>query len=69
MPTTKEIDENRSPSKVFFTYDVDAVKVVRCRNCKYYKATTDSIGICAMVNMSSTPEGFCAWAERKEDER
>lgn len=43
------------------------VKVVRCRDCAYcmaYMAGT----YCDYMAHSVEPDGFCAWAERKEGE-
>ena len=44
---------------------VDAVEVVRCENCKYFR--TDG---CAMDRYSFdvTEEGFCSYGERREGE-
>lgn len=43
------------------------VKVMRCRDCKYYD---DYTGCCTrrdyIAPMATTPDGFCAWAERRE---
>lgn len=43
---------------------VDAVEVVRCKDCKYYKGLAEcyAIGDCMGTN------GYCAWGERREDE-
>lgn len=41
-------------------------EVVRCRGCKYYD---DYTGCCTrrdyVAPIASTPDGFCAWGERK----
>lgn len=34
-PTKQWTDEGRFPSNVFFSYGVDAVEVVRCKDCKH----------------------------------
>ncbi len=80
MPTTKEVDKSRCPSKVFFTYDVDAVEVIRCKDCKYFDhsdfgkgeeywckhfVSTDDYTHCHEV----IEDDFCSWGERKEDEQ
>ena len=44
---------------------VDAVEVVRCKNCKYY--LSDEPTICELTMCGANDEGFCAWAERKKD--
>lgn len=42
-------------------------KIVRCRDCEYYE---DYTGCCTrrdnIAPMAVTPDGFCAWAERRE---
>jgi hypothetical protein len=51
---------------------IDAVPVVRCKDCKYY-TTEDFDGdilcgcklYCAMLDI--TPDGFCSYGERKEE--
>lgn len=50
---------------------IDAVPVVRCKNCKYY-TTEDFDGdilcgcklYCAMLDI--TPDGFCSYGERRD---
>ena len=44
----------------------DAVEVVRCRNCNHYESCGD-MGFCLLVQAGAYPDGFCAWAERRED--
>lgn len=44
------------------------VKVVRCRDCERFEPTAKN-GIChrsEFLPMWAEPNGFCAWAERKE---
>lgn len=61
MPTTKEVDENRCPSKAFFTYNVDAVEVVRCKDCVYQAE-------CAFAEwLGRNGNGFCSSGERREN--
>ena len=48
---------------------VDAVPVVRCKDCKYLvNATVNSNGflICHVTDMEIAPEDFCSYGERKE---
>lgn len=66
MPTTKEVDENRSPSKVLFAYGVDAVEVVRCKDCRFYDTHDHR---CVRMNHGFKDDFFCSWGERKEDAR
>ena len=55
---------------------VDAVEVVRCKDCKYFEGDW-WVGSCHLERWSDgwanypsptvTEDGFCAWGERKED--
>lgn len=48
---------------------VDAVEVVRCKDCQYYYEQPRGFSpICELTRSRTEKEGFCAWAERKEDE-
>lgn len=50
---------------------VDAVPVVRCRDCEYLvNAAVNANGflICGVSGMEITPEDFCSYGERKEDQ-
>ena len=43
---------------------VDAVEVVRCKDCKFY-----ATGWCKKwLEWSDDDNGFCSWGERREDE-
>lgn len=53
---------------------VDAVEVIRCKDCKYYipriKVPTDSgvftVKICSRISIGITnPEWYCSYGERK----
>lgn len=51
---------------------VDAVPVVRCRDCKRYQHEVGddeyALGWCPFVTIHLVPRnGFCAWGKRKED--
>ena len=47
---------------------VDAVEVIRCKDCEYYsKGMPDEPTICELTMCGANDEGFCAWAERKRD--
>ena len=56
-----------------YTPAVDAVPVIRCKDCRYLvEATINSNGftICSVSDMEITPTDFCSYAEkveRKED--
>ena len=50
------------------TYCKDIVTVVRCKDCKYYYEQPRGFSpICELTRTRAEKEGFCAWAERKED--
>jgi len=45
---------------------IDAVPVVRCKDCKYW----DSVSwYCPDVARRSYPDGYCHWGERKDDDK
>ena len=80
----KYIDLNRDVKndlKVFVSFKedvdalptVDAVEVVRCKDCKHYGKVTKNYGICyerPNVITSQKADDFCSYGERKggEDE-
>lgn len=51
---------------------VDAVEVVRCKDCKYCAVDRYADGnvpnyVCIEMYCGVETDGFCAWAERRED--
>lgn len=46
---------------------IDAVPVIRCKDCKYYEETDSRIGTCLLTISGAEVNGFCAWGERGED--
>ena len=46
---------------------VDAVQVVRCRECEYYVETNGRIGTCELTISGAKDDGFCAWGVRKNN--
>lgn len=53
---------------------VDAVPVVRCKDCKWWddipsSTYTPQYHRCRKINISMTAEDFCSFGERKEDEQ
>ena len=44
---------------------VDAVEVIRCKDCEYF--LSDEPTICELTMCGAKDDGFCAWAERKRD--
>lgn len=68
------IDFNEARLRVQNFATVDAVEVVRCKDCKYWMRTVGdeqwSLGDCNSFDMHLVMcNGFCAWAERREDGR
>lgn len=52
---------------------VDAVPVIRCKDCKYCSVDRYADGnvpdyVCIEMDCGVEADGFCAWAERKKDE-
>ena len=45
---------------------VDAVKVVRCKDCKFYHRMTAETGICKLACRHLGNDGFCSEGERKD---
>ena len=48
---------------------IDAVPVVRCRDCFYYTPVNDKIGKCVFLigeHQYVVPDGYCYLGERKE---
>ena len=59
---------------IFAAPTVDAVPVVRCRDCKYYKPQKKSAhwenraNYCnRVVTIKTQPDDFCSYGKRKED--
>ena len=49
---------------------VDAVEVVRCRDCKHFKRNLENDTYCSIVNGLTDPQedDFCSYGEWREDE-
>ena len=48
---------------------IDAVPVVRCKDCKYWNKRYEAMGMCMKHNAILTftkPDFYCAWGERKQ---
>ena len=45
---------------------VDAVEVVRCKDCKFYYRMTAETGICQLACPHFGNDGFCSEGERKD---
>lgn len=44
---------------------VDAVPVVRCKDCKHYRNYPD--GLCYLCAVCVEPDDFCSYGERRDD--
>lgn len=51
---------------------VDAVEVVRCKDCKHwlkdFAGCTDNVGRCEWANYMVGAAGYCVYGERREDD-
>lgn len=48
---------------------IDAVPVVRCKDCEYWNKRYEAMGMCMKHNAIVTftkPDFYCAWGERKQ---
>lgn len=48
---------------------VDAVEVVRCKDCKWYNATEGENCVAYDAFWATEPDDYCAWGERRENEQ
>lgn len=46
---------------------IDAVEVVRCKDCKRYRGTNYGFMVCGKFDVISCEDDFCVWGERKMD--
>ena len=46
---------------------VDAVEVVRCKDCKHYNGLLYTLCPQSGMNVIDDEESYCSWAERKEE--
>lgn len=63
----RELTANQCIAFVENAPTVDAVQVVRCRDCEYYVETNGRIGTCELTISGAEDDGFCAWGEREND--
>lgn len=47
---------------------VDAVEVVRCKDCKWWYLDADTEMACEYTEMGQPEDGYCNWAERRSDD-
>lgn len=66
MPTTKEVNKSGCLSKVLFAYGVDAVEVVRCKDCKWRNGFRCYHKRSSMDDLVGEND-FCSWGERRKD--
>ena len=67
----REPSWNDAVSLVKMMPTVDAVEVIRCKDCRYYDASAKSmVTLCTRKQgcRETIPEGFCGWAIPKMDE-
>ena len=64
---TLEIAYALLKKKVADAPTVDAVPVVRCKDCKDWGPGTGGIPICWETYEPMPPDGFCSYGERKEN--
>ena len=41
--------------------------LIRCKDCKYYEEQDETIGTCLLTESGAHIEGYCSWAEVKEE--
>ena len=41
--------------------------LIRCKDCKYYEETDETIGTCLLTESGAHVKGYCSWGERKEE--
>jgi hypothetical protein len=67
-PNEKLYSENDIREMIDMMPTVDAVPIVRCKDCKHYYALNEVRGNCSEYNfIEKIPIDYCSWAERKEE--
>lgn len=41
-------------------------RIVRCRDCKHSATDGEGRYVCASLRCITTPDGYCAWARRRD---
>lgn len=70
IPLTDDggIDINDFEERLKTMPTIDAVPVIRCKDCKHYYALNEVRGNCSEYNfVEKIPIDYCSWAERKEE--
>lgn len=65
-PNEKLYSENDIREMIDMMPTVDAVPVIRCKDCKWFVDEEDQ-SYCIEMYGQCSGNGFCAWAERKEE--
>jgi hypothetical protein len=55
--------------RVIYAPTVDAVEVVRCKNCRFWNPRYETMGMCMKHNsilIFTKPDFYCAFGERKQ---
>lgn len=47
--------------------NITITDLIRCKDCKHWYKDADSGLSCEYTEMSQPEDGFCNWAERKEE--
>ena len=64
-----EHGETPTESEIECAPTVDAVPVIRCKDCKHYYALNEVRGNCSEYNfVEKIPIDYCSWAERRTDD-
>ena len=66
-----EIQHNALKEAIERVPTVDAVEVVRCKDCKHYYADPWGYGNCVFeggVSRRTKTSDFCSWGERRKDD-
>lgn len=66
-PNEKLYSENDIREMIDMMPTMDAVPVVRCKDCKYYEEQDETIGTCLLTESGAHIKDYCSWAEVKEE--
>ena len=62
-----DADAYQYPGDLIYEPTIDAVEVVRCKDCKRYCGTNYGSMVCGKFDVISCEDDFCVWGERKMD--
>lgn len=67
-----DADAYQYPGDLIYEPTIDAVEVVRCKDCKHwgtgYGGETENIKVCEFANYMVSKNGYCVCGERKDAE-